>query len=201
MKLTIIGASGHGKVAANIAELCGYHEIEFLDDDAARSVCGKYPVVGDSSLALTRPNDVFVAIGNAAARKKLLSALFAAGRSVPTLVHPSAVVADSVILGRGTAVMAGAVLNPDVTLGDGVIINTGATVDHDSRIADYVHVAVGSHLCGGVTAGACTWFGAGSTVIQGVTVCRDCMIGAGAVVIRDIREPGTYVGVPAQRMK
>ena len=33
MKLTIIGASGHGKVVAEIAALCGYHAIDFLDDD------------------------------------------------------------------------------------------------------------------------------------------------------------------------
>ena len=32
MKLTIIGASGHGRVAADIAERIGYNEIEFLDD-------------------------------------------------------------------------------------------------------------------------------------------------------------------------
>ena len=33
MKLTIIGASGHGKVVADIARLNGYDEIDFLDDD------------------------------------------------------------------------------------------------------------------------------------------------------------------------
>ena len=32
-RLIIIGASGHGKVVADIAELSGYKEIAFLDDD------------------------------------------------------------------------------------------------------------------------------------------------------------------------
>ena len=32
-KLVIIGASGHGKVIADIAKLNGYKEIIFLDDD------------------------------------------------------------------------------------------------------------------------------------------------------------------------
>ena len=36
-KLTIIGASGHGKVVADIASLNGYEEIEFLDDDRSIS--------------------------------------------------------------------------------------------------------------------------------------------------------------------
>ena len=34
-KIVIIGASGHGKVIADIAEKNGYEEIVFLDDDRA----------------------------------------------------------------------------------------------------------------------------------------------------------------------
>ena len=40
MKLTIIGASGHGRVAADIARLNGYDEIVFLDDDPEKISCG-----------------------------------------------------------------------------------------------------------------------------------------------------------------
>ena len=32
-KIVIIGASGHGKVVADIAKLNGYQEIVFVDDD------------------------------------------------------------------------------------------------------------------------------------------------------------------------
>ena len=45
MKLTIIGASGHGKVVADIARLNGYDVIEFLDDDPNKTSCGQYPIV------------------------------------------------------------------------------------------------------------------------------------------------------------
>ena len=39
MKLTIIGASGHGRVAADIAKQSGYDEIEFLDDNTELCSC------------------------------------------------------------------------------------------------------------------------------------------------------------------
>ena len=47
-KLVIIGASGHGKVIADIARLNGYHEIVFLDDDKSKNKNGIYDVIGTS---------------------------------------------------------------------------------------------------------------------------------------------------------
>lgn len=38
-KLVIIGASGHGKVVADIAMLNGYNEIVFLDDNPNTKNC------------------------------------------------------------------------------------------------------------------------------------------------------------------
>lgn len=60
-------------------------------------------------------------------------------------------------------------------------------------------MAVGSHLCGSVVVGERTWIGAGSVVSNNISICGECMIGAGAVVVKDIKEPGTYVGVPARK--
>ena len=43
--------------------------------------------------------------------------------------------------------------------------------------------------------------GIGATVINCVEICEDAYIGAGAVVIDDIKENGTYVGVPAKKIR
>ena len=45
-QLIIIGASGHGKVVADIARLCGYKKIDFLDDNQSLKNCGTYKVIG-----------------------------------------------------------------------------------------------------------------------------------------------------------
>lgn len=199
MKLVIIGASGHGRVVADIARKNGYDEIVFLDNNPNLTSCAGYPVLGTDSLASRLDGDLFVAIGNGKIRRTLMER--ERGRKFPILIHPSAVVADDVEVGRGSVVMAGAVINPGAKIGQGVIVNTCASVDHDCCVDDYVHVSVGAHLCGTVTVGAETWIGAGATVINNVDVCRESMIGAGAVVIKSICEPGTYVGVPARRSK
>lgn len=200
--LAVIGASGHGKVVADIAERNGYGTIVFLDDNEELDACGKYRVVGRTKEAAAfakRGYDVIVAIGNGRIRQRMQEELEAEGIVCPTMVHPMAVLAADVHLKSGTVVMAMAVVNAGSRIGKGCIINTCASVDHDCSIGDYVHVAVGAHLAGAVSAGRLTWIGAGAVVSNNISVCGDCMIGAGAAVVRDIEESGTYVGVPAKK--
>lgn len=197
-ELIIIGASGHGKVIADIASKCGYTEIAFLDDNEDVKTCMGYPVKGASSRASNYATaDFIVAIGNPVTREKIQKNLTSAGLHLATLVHPKAVVASNVVIGDGTVVMAGAVINPDSKIGNGCIINTGASVDHDNIIEDYVHISVGSHLAGTVTIGKGTWIGAGAVVSNNISICEGCMIGVGAVVVKDIISQGTYIGIPA----
>ncbi len=201
-KLMIIGASGHGKVIADIALNCGYEEIAFLDDNPDVKSCLGFPVVGVLSDADQYADaDFVVAIGNSQTRKSIQTLLCDEGIHVVSLIHPDAVIGKNVMIGNGTVIMAGTVISPDTVIGEGCIINTGATVDHDNQIGDYVHVSVGSHLAGSVSVGQGTWIGAGATVSNNIYICSDVMIGAGAVVICDITEPGTYIGVPVYQEK
>lgn len=197
-KLIIIGASGHGRVIADIAKLCGYSEIVFLDDDENIKFCGKYPVAGTSGRVGDIDGDVVVAIGNLDIRQRISDGIDE--KRLVSLVHPDAVIADDVVLDEGTVVMAGVVVNPGTWIGKGCIINTASSVDHDCRLGDYVHVAVGAHVAGNVSIGDKTWIGAGATVSNNIAICGDCIIGAGAVVIKDIGEAGTYIGVPVGRI-
>ena len=197
-KLVIIGASGHGKVIADIAVKNGYSEITFLDDNANVHDCGGYPVIGKSSEVDRIDADVIIGIGNAAIRKRIQESV--SDDRLVTLIHPNAVVAEDVEIGIGSVIMPGAVINSGSKIGKGCIINTCSSVDHDCNLEDYVHIAVGSHLCGTVNIGDETWIGAGAIVRNNTSICSDCMIGAGAVVVNDIEEKGTYVGVPARRM-
>ena len=200
-KLIIIGAGGHGRVVADIAAKSGYTEIAFLDDNTSESHSA-YPVIGVSGDAEKYPeHDFFVAIGASDVRKRLQDKLSENGLRIATLIHPNAVIGENVTIGDGTAIMACAVVNPNTTIGKGCIVNTCASVDHDSSLGDFSHVSAGSHLAGTVYIGSRTFIGAGTTIINNITICDDVLIGAGTVVIRDINESGTYIGVPARKLK
>lgn len=201
--LLIIGAGGHGKVVADVAETMEYYEtIVFADDDENIQSCMGYPVLHGQKAedVFLRRYDVFAAVGNSAARKRLMEEAEERGCFIPTLVHRSAVVASTAQVERGTVVMAGAVVNPDAKIGKGCILNTASSVDHDCVIGDYCHVSVGAHLAGTVKVGEHTWIGAGACVNNNIEIGSHCMIGSGAAVVKNLLQAGTYVGVPARML-
>jgi UDP-perosamine 4-acetyltransferase len=207
-RLIIYGASGHGKVVADlIAQLPQWTLAGWIDDQPelkGRSIFG-FPVLGNRAAlgGLHRKGirHAIVAIGDNAQRAAKASILREAGFRLATVVHPTAVVAESVRLGLDTVVMAGAVINAETIIGDHVIINTGSTVDHDCRIGDGVHIAPGAHLAGGVTVGEGALVGIGSCVIPGRSIGERAVVGAGAVVLSDIPAESVCVGTPARAIK
>lgn len=203
-KLLIIGASGHGKVVADIAlKMNKWKHIRFLDDDENCNTSLGIERIGNSkdTFQYVQDYDIFVGIGNNKTRKKIQEKLESEGASIPILIHPSAIIGEQVELANGTVVMAGTVINCSTKIGKGCIINTGATIDHDNLLDDYVHISPGAHLAGTVRVGKESWIGIGSVVSNNLQITSGCIFGAGAVVIKDITEPGTYIGVPVRRVK
>lgn len=201
-QVIVIGAGGHGKVIADIVRSSGDTVLGFLDDSPNRpeSVCG-IPVLGGAEDYVNYPEARFViAIGNGGVRQQVAERL--AGVRWYTAIHPAATVSPmGTNIGEGTVIMAGAVVNPGASIGRHCIINTKASVDHDNQIGDYTHISVGATLAGTVTVGRTVWVGAGAVVSNNLSICDGCMIGAGTVVVRSIEESGTYVGVPARKIK
>lgn len=200
-QVIIIGASGHGKVVADIVQLVGDQVVGFLDDNPNLSnLFIGLPVLGSVDKFKNYTSCQFIiAIGNAAIRKRISEKM----KNVQwyTAIHPSAIVSDvEVSIGEGTVVMANAVINAGTTIGKHCIINSSAVVEHDNHIEDFVHVSVGAKLAGNVRVGNNTWIGIGANVNNNLCICENCMIGAGAVVVHSIDEQGIYVGVPSRKI-
>lgn len=200
--VVIIGASGHGKVIADIIVNSGDKVLGFLDD--ADDVQGKkiigFPVLGKiADYDNYRDCEFVIAIGNPYIREKIAIELQVKWY---TAIHPTAVISSlDVEIGEGTVIMANAVVNPSAKIGKHCIINTGAIVEHDNILEDYVHLSPNVTLAGIVKVGKSTHIGAGSCTKQVLNIASDCIIGAGSVIVKDITESGTYVGVPARKIK
>lgn len=197
----VVGIGGHGRVVADIVCSSGDRLIGFLDDAPKGDSVFGFPVLGRCADYIKFPDAEFIiGIGDSTVRERLSAGM--EGVKWYTAIHPQAVVSRfGTSIGGGTAIMANAVVNPGTKLGMHCIINSGAVVEHDNRIDDFAHVSVGAKLAGTVHIGRKTWVGIGAVVSNDLSVCADCMIGAGAVVVKSIAEAGTYVGVPARKIR
>lgn len=203
-KLLIIGASGHGKVVADIAvKMEKWQEIAFLDDNSNITNVLGLKVLGNTKEVSNYIDeyDIFIAIGNNEIRKKLYFQLENLGATIPTIIHPSAIIGEDVTIKNGTVIMARVVINCSTTIGKACIINTGSTIDHDNEIGNFVHISPGANLAGTVKVGESSWLGIGCVVSNNIEITKKCIIGAGGVVIKDLKESGVYVGVPVRRIK
>ena len=201
-KLLVIGASGHGRVCADIAlKMNKWKTIAFLDDDESIKSSMGIEVIGstDNVFSYIDGYEVFVGIGSNTTRRSIQERLEAAGASIPVLIHPTATIGEYVEIGIGTAIMAGTVINCCTSIGKGCIVNTSSSIDHDNIIEDFVHISPGVHLAGTVKVGKGSWLGIGSVISNNVNIINGCKVGAGAVVVKDINEIGTYTGVPAKK--
>lgn len=203
----ILGASGHGRVVADVLEKDGRYEVAgFIDNrtPAGSEVLG-YPVLGDEEAlpGLCRDRNVhglFVAVGDNWQRGQLAGRLvsLSPGISFVSAVHPAAQIAKGVHLGQGVAVMAGAVLNSSCEVGDFCIVNTKASLDHDARMREFSSLAPGVTVGGNVEIGAYSAIGLGASVREKTRIGEHTVVGAGAVVLDDL--PGHVVayGTPAR---
>lgn len=199
--VAIVGASGHGKVVADLAEVCGFEVVFFDDAYPKQTNIEHWQVLGNFADLIAKEDEypcAIVAIGNNKVRLKSANQLADAGIELMTLVHPSAVVSQYAAIGKGTVVFANAVINAFAQVGDNVIINTGAVVEHDCVVSSGSHLSPNAALAGGVVVGGCSWIGIGAVARQLVRIGEHTVIGANSAVINDIPQQVTAVGIPAK---
>jgi sugar O-acyltransferase (sialic acid O-acetyltransferase NeuD family) len=195
-KLIIIGASGHGGVIADLADLLGY-SVCFWDDDISKKISNY--LVFQREKIVPENSSIIIGIGSNIIRKNI--SLEYENDSYVSLIHPNSITSKNIEIGIGSVIVAGACINNGAFIGDHCIINTGVVVDHDCVINNFVHISPNATICGNVTVGNGSWVGAGAIIIQGIKVGKNVTIGAGSVIIKDIPDNATVVGNPGKIIK
>jgi len=208
MKTIVIGAGGHARVVSSILqydaniELVGF--IDIVIKVPGETIHGK-PVLGDHSLLPKLLKEgirgAIIAVGDNAIREGHFRKLREMGFEMMNAVHPSASVANDVVIGRGVVIAAGAVICTHATIGDNTVINTGAIVEHENIIGENVHIAPGVNVAGRTVIKRNTFIGIGSTVKDSITIGENVTVGARAVVLENIPDNAVAVGVPAKVVK
>ena len=163
MRLIILGAGGYGQTVADLARQCRrYERVCFLDDNASGpDVVGK---CGDFAAFRGPDTEMYPAFGNNRGRLGWLDRLHEAGIPVASIIHPTAYVSPTAVLGDGCMVLPKAVVNTACTVRRGCIVNCGAIVDHGCVLEEGVHVCLGAVVKGENRIPACMKIEAGQVI-------------------------------------
>ena len=151
-------------------------------------------------------NNVIIAIANSHVRLKIADMIADKTNNTkfPVIVHPDARFDErngKVSIGKGSIICAGAVITTDIVIGEFVHININCTIGHDSILEDFTTLSPCVSISGNALISRNSYLGTGAIVLPSVNICSDTVIGAGAVVSKNVDISGTYVGMPARKVR
>lgn len=202
-RLILVGAGAFGRELINWAEDCGTPFAAFLDSSAAALDGFDYRLdyLGPIDEFIPQEHDrLVIAVGEPAAKRRLVEILKTRGARFAQLVHPSAVVARTASLGEGVVLCPHTVISADARVGDFAAVNALSGVGHDVQLGAYSTLSAHVDLTGWVIVGEAVFFGTGARVLPKVTIGAGARIGAGATVFRSVPEGATMYTAPARKL-
>ncbi len=208
-ELVIVAAGGCGREVLQWAKDINkaenrWHIKGFIDDDlsALDGLKCDVPVLSTVDDYEIRPEDEFVCcIGSSEARARVTEKLKAKGAVFTTLIHPSAVIADSCTLGEGVIVYPFALISDNAHVGDGCIINMYSSVAHDSVLGEFCTISAHCDITGKCRLGDRVFMGSTSQMVPGTRIGDDVYICAGSAVMTRVRSGSKVLGNPAKIVK
>jgi sugar O-acyltransferase (sialic acid O-acetyltransferase NeuD family) len=203
--LVVLGAT---EFSAEIADVIGdggeYEVVGFVENDLPERVgrtLNGIPVLWiDDAGDLAATHLAVCGLGTTR-RSRFTDQAAAVGFSFATVVHPTAHVSRTAILGEGTIVGPGAIIAAHTTIGRHVIVNRGTLVGHHAVVGHHVSLQSGANVAGLCKIGDATYVGMGALILNTISVGSNSVVGAGAVVTRAVPDNVLVLGIPAVIVK
>lgn len=213
--IAIYGAGGFGREVYCLINIINegidskedkWNFIGFFDDGLNQGISNEYgKVIGGIEVLNSWKTPIAIVFGMASPQSlfSVHSKISNPNVTFPNIIDPSIVWLDknNFKIGQGNVICAQGFISCNVTLGNFNIINNGVSLGHDCIIGDYNALMPATHISGGVKVGNRNFLGINSVILQYHAITEDITVGAGSVVMKNIRKPGTYLGVPAEKLK
>ncbi len=171
--------------------------IELLDPARVGGATDGQPIV-----ALDPPRkDSRAVIAAGGSRHEHWSRIEKLGWGTATVVHPSAHISSTAILGDGCVVGPGAIVGARSRVGPHTLISRGALIGHHCQIEGFVSLMPGVNIGGNVGVGEGTIVGMAGVVVNGGRIGRGATIAAGAVVLAEVADGARVQGIPAREYR
>ena len=205
----IIGTGGHSRVISRLISLNRKYQIYgHLEFDPNKKIYKNELIYSNKIIDyyknIKKYIDLgikyfFLAIGDNYLRYDIFNDLRKHELTFPNLLHPSVLIDETCVIGKGSVISVGAILCNSVIIGNFSIINTGTIIDHESTIGNFCHLAPGVKVAGRCTINDHTFIGISSTIIENIFLEKNITVGASSNVLKSCKVDGAVlIGNPAK---
>ncbi len=208
--IVIYGASGHGKMIVDIIlKNNDYNLIGFIDSyKPVNSTVYGHKVIGNLdafSVLIKKFNieGIVIGIGDNELRLHIYKNILKIAPKIEfvPIIHPSAILAEDILIPEGTVLMAGAIVNANAKIGKFCVLNSKASLGHDSIMADFSSLASGATIAGNVSIGYCASICLSASISQGLSIGDHTIIGGSSLVLKSVGNEKLAFGVPIHTIK
>lgn len=206
-QLYALGVGHNTPVFIDIAESCGFEVVGLYhyNDERTGEFEHGFKILGSFSDLFSEKdlsNRFFLlTMGDNERRAELTEKILEKGGSIPSLVHPTAVISRfAEVSPIGVYIGAFTHIQADTVIGLGTVILSGVNISHTNRIGKYCFIA------GGATIGAYTimedfvFVGQGALSISAKVgvIGTHAYIGARAILTKEVESFSVVMGCPAK---
>lgn len=204
--LAIIGSGGHADVVTEaafeqfpnvkISIFCNY-------SNGKKAILGAPIVSYDNlhcALESERVTNYIIAVGQINLRRKLIEELDKSQAKPISVLHKTAVVANTAEVGLGVFCGPLSVVHSLSCIRDHSIINSMALVEHGSNVGKNCHIAPRATLLGNAATEENVFIGSNTTILPKIQISANVIVGANSLVNKSITKPGTYYGSPVKQI-
>ena len=204
-RILIVGAGGFGREVLQWARDAWPAQAGliagFLSADADRlhaSGCN-LPILADPTVYIPQPGDGLVlAIGIIEIRRRVAESLASRGGEFLTLIHPTAIVAPTAMIGAGSIVCPYSILSDSANIGRCVLLNYHASLGHDASAGDHAVLSPYASLGGHAHIAEDVFMGLHASVGPGKRVGARSKISANSCALCDVPADSIIFGVPGR---
>ena len=203
-KVIIIGASGHSAEITDYIthynnsvapELC-FDVVGYIDDNKENydSYSFVSPYLGTiQDHEVSEEAEYIMGIANIQFRRTIVENFLQKGAKFATLIHPSAIVSPSAIVGEGCVVAHNASIGPKAIIGNFNMLNSRCTIGHDSTIGNFNFIGPQVVLSGFTKVGNNNMFGVNSATIPTIEIGDNNTIAAGMIITKTVKDNETHL--------
>jgi sugar O-acyltransferase (sialic acid O-acetyltransferase NeuD family) len=204
-RILIVGAGGFGREVLQWARHAWPEHAKniagFLSADPTKldGHATNLPIVGSPDDFEPQPTDgLLLAIGIPQVRRQVAEELEATGARFLTLIHPTAIVAQSAKIETGAVICPYAIVSDSARAGRFALLNYHASMAHDSVAGDFAVLSPYAALGGGARVDADVFLGLHASVAPGRTVGAYSRVSANSSVLQDVPANSLVYGVPGR---